>query len=200
MNALMLHFFVFTVAGWIHRGQQDIIEYLRDENRILREQLGGRRLRSTDDPRRRLAIRAKVLGRAALHGFSCIVTPDTLLAWYRKLVAAKYNGAPYRGPGRPPTTSVGAELAVRMARENPTWGYTRIRGALANVGHQVGRNTIKRILKDAGIEPAPERGKRTQWESFLRKHLGAICAADLFTVEVLAVTGLGPKALSADGR
>ncbi len=89
----MLHFFVFTVAGWINRGQQDIIEYLRDENRILREQLGGRRLRLTDDQRRRLAIRAKVLGGAALRGFSCIVTPDTLLGWYRKLVAAKYNGA-----------------------------------------------------------------------------------------------------------
>ena len=76
----MLHFLVFTVAGWIHRGQQDVIEYLREENRVLREQLGGRRLRLTDDQRRRLAIRARVLGRAALRGFTCIVTPDTLLA------------------------------------------------------------------------------------------------------------------------
>ena len=130
----MLHFFVFTVAGWISSGQQDLIDYLREKNRVLREQLRGRRLQLTDDPRRRLAIRAKVLGRAALRGFTCIVTPDTLLAWYRKLVAAKYNGAPYRGPGRPRTASTIAELAVKMAMENPTWGYTRIRGALANLG------------------------------------------------------------------
>ena len=186
----MLHFFVFTVAGWIHRGQQDVIDYLREENHVLREQLGRRRLRLTDDQRRRLAIRAKGLGRAALRGFSCIVTPDTLLAWYRKLVAAKYNGAPYRRPGRPRTASVIAELAVRMAMENPTWGYTRIRGALANLGHEVGRNTIKRILKDAGMKPAPGRGKRTQWKTFIREHLGAICATDFFTVEVLTMTGV----------
>jgi transposase InsO family protein len=186
----MLHFFIFTVAGWINRGQQDVIEYLREENRVLREQLGGRRLRLTESQRRRLAVRARVLGRATLRGFTCIVTPDTLLAWYRKLVAAKYNGAPYRRPGRPPTASAIADLAVRMASENPTWGYTRIRGALANLGHQVGRNTIKRILKDAGMEPAPERGKRTQWRTFLREHLGAICATDFFTVEVLTMTGI----------
>jgi putative transposase len=74
--------------------------------------------------------------------------------------------------------------------ENPTWGYTRIRGALANLGHEVGRNTIKRILKDAGMEPAPERGKRTQWKTFIREHLGAICATDFFTVEVLTMTGI----------
>jgi hypothetical protein len=77
VNALMLHFFVFTVAGWISSGQQDLIDYLREENRVLREQLRGRRIQLTDDQRRRLAIRAKVLGRAAVRGFTCIVTPDT---------------------------------------------------------------------------------------------------------------------------
>jgi putative transposase len=157
---------------------------------LLREQFGDRRLRLTDDQRRRLAVRAKVLGRAALRGLTSIVTPDALLAWYRKLVAAKYNGAPQRGPGRPRTASQIAELAVRMAKEDPTWGYTRIRGALANLGHAVGRNTIRRILADAGIEPAPERGKRTQWKTFLKAHLGAICATDFFTVEVLTMTGI----------
>jgi transposase InsO family protein len=186
----MLQFFVFTVAGWINCGQQDVIEYLREENRVLREQLGGKRLRLTDDQRRRLAVRAKALGRAALQGLTSIVTPDTLLAWYRKLVADKYDGAPNRGPGRPPTGPEIAELAARMATENPTWGYTRIRGALANLGYEVGRNTIKRILANAGIEPAPERGKRTQWKTFLKAHRGTICATDFFTVEVLTMTGL----------
>ena len=83
VNALVLHFFIFTVAGWIHRDRQDVIEYLREENRVLREQFGNKRLRLTDDQRRRLAVRAKALGRAALRGLSSIVTPDTRLAWYR---------------------------------------------------------------------------------------------------------------------
>ncbi|MFC1642295.1 hypothetical protein ACFL5O_06360 [Myxococcota bacterium] len=127
MNALMLQFFVLTVAGWIHREQQDVIEYLREENRVLREQSGCQRLRLTNDQRRRLAVRAKALGRAALQGLTSIVKPDTLLAWYRKLVAAKYNGASQRGPGRPRTGPEIAKLAVSMAKENPTWGYSRIR-------------------------------------------------------------------------
>jgi hypothetical protein len=130
---------VVTVAGFIHRRHQDVIEYHREENRVLREQLGGRRLRLTDNQRRRLAVRAQALGRAALNGLVCIVTPDTLLAWYRRLVAAKYNGAATRGPGRPSTREELAKLVVRMAGENPGWGYTRIRGALANLAHEVGR-------------------------------------------------------------
>jgi putative transposase len=190
VNSFVLQFLVVTVAGFIQRSQEDVIEYLREENRVLREQLGGRRLRLTDDQRRRLAVRAQALGRAALNGLACIVTPDTLLAWYRRLVAAKYNGATMRGPGRPPSSEELAKLVVRMAKENPGWGYTRIRWALANLGHDVGRNTIKRILADAGIEPAPERGKRTPWKTFLKAHWGAIAATDFFTVEVLTRTGL----------
>jgi putative transposase len=77
-----------------------------------------------------------------------------------------------------------------MARNNPTWGYTRIRGALYNLGHEIGRNTIKRILLDNGIDPAPLRNKRMSWETFLKAHWGAIAATDLFSVEVLTRTGL----------
>ena len=77
-----------------------------------------------------------------------------------------------------------------MATENPTWGYTRLVGALGNLGHQVGRNTVKRVLLRHGLEPAPARGKRMPWKTFLRTHLGAIAAADFFSVEVLTLTGL----------
>lgn len=77
-----------------------------------------------------------------------------------------------------------------MASENPRWGYTRIRGALANLGHGVARNTVKRILQDHGIEPAPERSRRTPWETFLQAHWAGLAAADLFTVEVLTLAGL----------
>lgn len=135
-------------------------------------------------------LSAPRLGRTALSGLGCIVTPETLLTWYRRLVAAKYNGAANRGRGRPPTRVDLAELVVKMAKENPGWGYTRIRGALANLGHEVGRNTIKRILADAGIEPAPERSQRTPWKTFLKAHWGVVAATDFFTVEVLTLTGL----------
>jgi hypothetical protein len=79
---------------------------------------------------------------------------------------------------------------VRIARENPNWGYTRIRGALINLGYEIGRNTIKRILIEAGIDPAPERCKRMSWSTFLRALWGAIAATDFFTVEVLTLVGL----------
>ena len=82
------------------------------------------------------------------------------------------------------------ELTVRMARENPRWGYTRIQGALYNVGHRVGRTTIANILKENGIDPAPERGKRMTWSQFLKTHWNVLAAADFFTVEVWAPRGL----------
>jgi hypothetical protein len=141
MNALMLQLWVCTVAGLVNCNQQQVIDYLLEENRVLREQLGGRRLRLTDGQRRRLAVRARALGRRALTGIACIVTPDTLLRWYRKLIAKKYDGSQRRRPGRPTTRAALAKLVARMARENPTWGYTRIRGALYNLGHELGRST-----------------------------------------------------------
>jgi putative transposase len=129
------------------------------------------------------AARAKALGRAALGDVAGIVTPDTMLRWYRNLVARKYDGSQSRGTGRPRTASAVANLVVRMATENHGWGYTRIRGALYNLGHDIGRNTIKRVLTDAGLEPAPERGRSPSWKTFLRAHWDAIAAVDFFAVE-----------------
>ncbi len=156
-NERDLQLWVVAIAAWINRSQQQVIDYLLEENRVLREQLGSRRLRLTDAQRRRLAVRARALGRRALASIACIVTPHTLLRWYRKLVANKYDGSRRRRSGRPLTASALAKLVARMAQENPTWGYTRVRGALYNLGHELGRSTIKRILDDHGIEPAPER-------------------------------------------
>ena len=185
-----LHFLVLTVAGWVNRHQEDLIDYLREENRVLREQLGGRPLRLTDAQRRRLAVRGKKLGRRVLTQVAGIVTPDTILRWYRRLIARKYDGSARRGRGRPMTRREVAELVVRMAVENPTWGYTRIRGALSNLGHEIARNTVKRILHDHGIDPAPERAQRTPWKAFLQAHWEGLAACDLFTVEVLTLAGL----------
>ncbi len=185
-----LHFLLLVFSGWVNGQQGDVIDYLLAENRVLREQLGGRRLRLTDEQRRRLAVKGKVLGRKLLTQVAGIVTPDTILRWYRQLVATKYDGSKERGRGRPSTKEELVELVVTMANANPSWGYTRIRGALAHVGHELGRNTIKRILQDHGIEPAPERRKRTPWKTFLQAHWEAIAAADFFTVEVLTLHGM----------
>jgi len=180
---------VAAMAGWITRQQDAVIDYLREENRVLKQQLGRRRLRLTNDQRRGLAVRGKAIGRRALAEVASLVTPDTILRWPRQLVAQKWTHE-RRSPGRPRIMEIIADLVVRMARENRGWGYTRIQGALQNVGHRVGRTTIGNILEKNGIDPAPERGKRTTWSQFLKAHWNVIAAADFFTVEVWSPRGL----------
>jgi putative transposase len=178
------------MAGWLNQRQQQVIDYLVEENRVLREQIGCRRLRFNDDQRRRLAAKAKKLGRKILAQVATIVTPQTLLAWHRKLIAQKYDGTAYRTPGRPLTSTEISDLVIRMAEENGGWGYRRIQGALSNLGHEIARTTIANILKRHGIEPAPERNRKTTWKQFLRRHWSQIIATDFFTVEVWTCTGL----------
>ncbi len=159
-------FFLITIAGWNNRHQQDVIDFLVEENRVLKGQLRGKRLRLSDDERRRLAVKGKALGRKILGDVATIVTPDTIMAWYRRLIARKWDYSSRRKPGRPRVMQEISEIVLRIARECPTWGYTRIKGALANLGHQVSRGTIANILKEHGIEPAHEprwSGERTLW-------------------------------------
>ena len=174
----------------MNRRQREVVQYLQEENRVLREQLGDRRLRFTDDQRRRLAAKGRALGRRVLDQLGGLVAPDTILRWYRELIAKKYDGTSRREGGRPGTATSLQRLVVQFATENPSWGYTRIRGALGNLGHEVGRNTIKRILAEHGLEPAPKRGKTMPWKTFLKAHFGVIAATDFFTVEVLTLGGL----------
>jgi transposase InsO family protein len=185
---LPIQFLVFLLVGWVSRQQEEAIEYLKAENRALLEQLGGRRLRFTDAQRRRLARKAKPLGRRRLRELSPIVTPDTLLRWYRELVAQKYDGSARRGPGRPRIAGEIQHWIVEMASGNSRWGYTRIQGALSNLGFTVGRNTIKRVLAENGIDPAGLRPMR--WGTFLKAHWGAIAATDFFTIEAVTWRGL----------
>jgi putative transposase len=183
-------FLVISVAGWLNQRQQQVIEYLLEENRVLREQIGRHRLRFTDNQRRRLAVKAKKLGRKVLSQVATIVTPETLLAWHRNLIAKKYDGRALRTTGRRVTSTALANLIIRMAEENRSWGYRRIQGALSNLGHNVARTTIANVLKRNGIEPSPERNRKTTWKEFLRRHWPQIIAADFFTVEVWTCAGL----------
>ena len=178
------------VSGWVHRRQLVVIEFLQAENRLLKQKLRGKRIRFTDAERALLARKAKAVGRKALLEFDAIVSPDTLLRWHRQLVAQKWTFVHRRRLGRPRIMREISELIVRMARENPGWGYTRIQGALANLKHCVGRGTIANVLKRSGIEPSPERGRRTQWSTFLRAHWKVLFAADFLTTEAWTARGL----------
>ena len=132
-----------------------------------------------------------MLGRRVLDQLGGLVTPDTILRWYRELIAKKYDGTARRGCGRSGTAASLHRLVIQFATENPSWwGYTRLRGALRNLGHELGRNTIKRILADHGLAPAPKRGKTMPWKTFLKAHFGVIATTDFFTVEVLTFSGL----------
>ena len=177
-------FLVTSLAGWMNQHQQHVIEFLIEENRVLREQIGDRRLKFSDDQRRRLAAKAKKLGRKLLAQVATLVTPETLLAWHRKLIARKYDGSSFRKPGRRRTRQEIEGLVVRMATENRSWGYRRIQGALSNLGHVLAHNTIANILRRNGIEPSPERSRKTTWKEFLKRHWQQILASDFFTVEV----------------
>jgi hypothetical protein len=157
---------------------------------VLSEQLGGKRLRFNDAQRRRLAVSAKKLGLAYASRIDHHRHSGPLMAWHRRLITRKYDGSKQRGPGRLRTRDEIQRLVVRMAMENRDWGYRRIQGALANLGHEVARGTIANILKEHGLEPAPERERKTTWREFLSRHRDVIVAADFFTLEAWTRKGL----------
>ena len=165
-------------------------EYLAAENRILRGQLKGR-LKFSDAERAKLGEIGRRLGRKALGEVATAALPDTILAWYRRLVARKFDGSQKRRtPGRPRINREVEELIVRMAEENRSWGYDRIVGALANLGHEVSDQTVGNVLQRHGLPPAPERKHTTTWATFIRAHLAVLAGTDFFTAEVLTLRGL----------
>ncbi len=174
-----LQMLLFTVSGWVNRHQQDVIAYLVEENRVLKAQMSGRRLRLTDDQRRRLATKAKRLGRQALNQVATIVTPDTLMRWHRQLIALKWTYVAKR-VGRPGLMKAIARLIVWMAQENSGWGYCRIQGELKGLGHRVACSTIAKVLKEKGIPPAPDRP--SSWRTFLQAHWGEIAGMESVTL------------------
>lgn len=164
--------------------------YLVAENRILREQIDGRLLLS-ESQKKTLAEIGHRLGRKALEDVANAARPDTILGWYRKLVAQKFDGSKARRKvGRPPIDDDIEQVMVRMARENPSWGYDRIAGALANLGYKVSDQTVGNVLRRHGIPPAPQRKRTTTWASFIRAHLAVMAGTDFFGVEVFTLRGL----------
>ena len=165
-------------------------EYLVAENRILKSQLKGR-LKLSDVERTKLGEIGHRLGRKALGEVAATALPDTILAWYRRLIARKFDGSQARrAPGRPRIDGEVEQLIVRMADENRSWGYDRIVGALANLGHEISDQTVGNVLRRHGLPSAPARKHTTTWAAFIRVHLAVLAGTDFFTVEVLTLRGL----------
>ena len=179
------------LSGWVHQRQQQIIEFQNAQIISLMQSQGKKRILLTDDQRRLLAVKGKALGRKTLQELTTIVTPDTILRWHRQLVAKKWDHSAKRNSvGRPRVRQVIVDLVLRFARENESWGCDRIQGALANLGYHISDTTVENILKNHGIESAPQRKQQTQWKTFLKAHWDVLAAIDFTSVEVWTKRGL----------
>ena len=165
-------------------------EYLVAENRILKAQIKGRLLLSQAE-RTTLGEIGHRLGRRTLEEVASTAKPDTILGWYRKLIANKFDGSKSRRThGRPRMDEEMESLVARMAKENPSWGYDRIVGAMANLGHKLSDQTVGNILRRHDIPPAPKRKHTTRWKDLIRAHLDVLAGSDFFTVHVVTLKGL----------
>ena len=181
-----------VLASWVHREQQKIIELYQTQLDAMMKAQGKKRILLKDDQRRLLAVKGKSLGRKALMELTTIVTPDTIMRWHRTLVAQKwdYSDRKNKQPGRPRIRQVIVDLILRFAKDNPTWGYDRIQGALANIGYDISDTTVGNVLKQHGIEPAPDRKRQTTWKTFIKSHWDVLAAIDFTTIEVWTKAGL----------
>jgi putative transposase len=169
------------LMGRSDRSKEVEILVLRHELAVLRRRSGHARTAPAD--RALLATLSRTLPRRAWAAFS--VRPETLLRWHRQLVARRWT-YPHRQPGRPPLERRRRQLILRLARENPHWGYQRIAGELKRLGLAVSPTTVRKVLTSVGIPPAPERGRQT-WRSFLRQQAASTLACDFFAIEALAL-------------
>jgi transposase len=188
-----LQFIIAMVAHAINERMARRVDYLHEEVRVLKEALaaatGKIRIDFTAEQRRRLALKGKQLTADERRACCQIVRPETILAWFRQLAADKYDSSKTRKVGRPRKASDIRQLVLVMARDNPGWGYTKIRDALRGLKIGIGRTAVASILAEAGVEPAPERNRKRTWARFLKSHWETLYACDFFSVEVLGVFG-----------
>lgn len=190
MLPLTLQFIVAMISSAINDRLQRRLDYVEEERRILRERLdavvGGKKISFTAEQRRRLATAGKLLTPDERRKCCCIVKPATILNWFRQLVARKYDSSEVRR-GRPSKPKDVRKLVVKLATENPRWGYTKIRDALrTGLGIEISRTTVANILAETGIEPAPEREKTRTWKQFMKAHWDSLCGCDFSPSRPLA--------------
>ncbi|MCL2646953.1 MAG: integrase core domain-containing protein [Phycisphaerales bacterium] len=173
----------------MNRQQQDMIEYLKEENRILREKLGNKRILLDISQKKRLARLAIKMGSDALRACATLFSPDTLLRWHRWLIARKYDGSGKRGP-KPKKANQVRNLVIKMAQENPDWGYGHIHGELIKLQIKISWQTVRRIMREEGLLPEPNEPRRMSWKTFLKSHFQSMAGCDFFTVETWTPRGL----------
>ena len=164
------------------------IDYLREQVRVLVEQQEkqNKRILLTNSQRMRVAAKAKRLSRQMLEKCTILFTPDTILGWFRKLIAEKYDGSKNRTRvGRPRITDEIVNLVITFKEENPRWGYQKITDQIVYLGYQISKSTVKNILLENGYDPEPDLTIRTTWHEFISSHWEVLAACDFFTIELL---------------
>lgn len=177
------HVLVVALVEYVRTQQELVIEYIQLENQVLREQIGGNRVLLNDDQRRLLAVKGKSLGRSQLAKMATIAQADTILRWHRELIEPHGSFQPRDNRvGRPPVNQEIVDLVLRMARENESWGYKRIAGALHNLRCSICSSTVANILKRHGVEPAPSRKRTTSWSTFFKAHWDVLEGIELSAI------------------
>jgi hypothetical protein len=164
------------------------IDYLREQVRVLVEhqEKQNKRIILTYSQRMRVAAKAKRLSRKMLEQCTVLFTPDTIMRWYRKLIAEKYDGSQNRTySGRPPIPREVVDLVIRLKQENPRWGFKKIRDQVVYLGYNICKSSVKNILIEHGYDPEPDLTVRSTWHEFIKSHWDVLAACDFFTIELL---------------
>ncbi|MCE5340861.1 MAG: integrase core domain-containing protein [Planctomycetaceae bacterium] len=164
------------------------IDYLREQVRVLIEQQEkqNKRILLTKNQKMRVAAKTKKLSRKMLEQCTVLFTPDTILGWFNKLVAEKYNGAENRGKvGRPQINHGIVQLVIKFKNENPRWGYQKITDQIMYLGFKISESTVKNILIENGYNPEPDLTVKATWWQFIKSHWNVLAACDFFTIELL---------------
>lgn len=176
------------IAYCIDKELYNAIDYLKEQVRVLVEQQEkqNKRILLTNRQRMRVASKAKRLSRNMLNKTTVLFTPDTVMGWYRKLIAQKYDGSHNRRKiGRPQIAQEVIDLVIRFKKQNRRWGLQKITDQLVYLGHRISKSTVKNILIENGLDPEPDLTTRSTWYEFIKSHLDVLTACDFFTVELL---------------
>ena len=176
------------LAYGIDKELYQAIDYLREQVRVLVEhqEKQEKRIRLSNSQRMRVAAKAKRLSRKMLEHCTELFTPDTIMRWFRELVAQEYDGSENRtSPGRPQITQEIVNLVIRFKEENPRWGYKKIRDQIVYLGYTISKSSVKNILIENGYDPEPDLTVQSTWHEFIKSHWDVLAACDFFTIELL---------------
>jgi hypothetical protein len=179
---------ITCLAYCIDKELYEAIDYLREQVRVLLEhqEKENKRILLSNSQRMRVAAKAKRLSRKMLEQCTVLFTPDTIMRWYRKLIAEKYDGSQNRTyAGRPQIRQEVVDLIIRFKQENPRWGYKKIRDQIVYLGYNICKSSVKNILIEHGYDPEPDLTVRSTWHEFIKSHWDVLAACDFFTVELL---------------